>query len=262
MPHTFRLAILAATLLVAVPTAAQTAPRELRVRMGQLGSAVARGDEGTEIIRFFPRNSPLEIVRIPGPGGAAGPVLRRVLPPDSVRSHLESTDVMCAFGGALGEMSDRWVYAGGGRFRARGRDAGHSRSIEWARERGSWVVRRITEAYPIFPRVLGTPVGELSRDTSAYSWLPEERRYGAATEWYRTHLPIIASGRQLTKYGPPRRLGRHELDRVGTLGVVPFFAEKGTAHAPDVVYALVGPDEYQPYQDVSDTFEDICGTWW
>ena len=262
VPHTFRLAILAAALLAAFPTAAQTAPRELRARMGQLGSSVAEGDEGTELIRFFPRYSPLEIVRVPDPGGAPGPVLGRVLPPDSVRAHLESTDVMCAFGGALGDMTDRWIYAGRGRFTARGRDARPPRSIEWARERGSWVVRRITEEYQIPRRVLGTPVGEFSRDTSAYSWLPEARRYGAATEWYRTHRPIIVSGRQLTKYGLPRRLGRHELDLVGTLGVVPFFAEKGTAHALDVVYALVGPDEYQPYQDVTDTLEDICGKWW
>lgn len=262
MPHTFRLAILAAALLAAVPAAAQTAPRELRVRMAQLASGLGEWDEATKIIRFFPRDSPLVIVRTPDPTGAAGPVLRRVLSPDSVRAHLENMPTMCAFGGAMIGMTGQWRYEGRGRFTPSGRDAGSTRSVEWARERGLWVVRRITEEYYIPRHLLGTAVGEISRDTTAYAWLPEERRYAAATGWYRAHQPVFIAGRRLAKYGLPRRLGRDELDPVGTLGVVPFFAEKGTAHAPEVVYALVGPDEYQPYQDVADTLEDFCGEWW
>lgn len=83
MPHRLGLAILAgAALLAAVPAAAQTAPRELRVRMAQLADALAEGDEGTTILRFFPRYSPLAIVRTPDPG----PVRSRVLHPDSVRA--------------------------------------------------------------------------------------------------------------------------------------------------------------------------------
>ncbi|CAA9312190.1 MAG: hypothetical protein AVDCRST_MAG68-1429 [uncultured Gemmatimonadetes bacterium] len=212
--------------------------------MGQLGRALATGDGGKTIIGFFPRHSPLEIVRAPLSG--SGPVLRRVLRPDSVRAHLEGTEIMCAFGGAMGGVAE-WGYMGGGRFATRGRHVDAIRLLEWTRERGSWVVLRITERYHVFPRVLGTEIGEISRDTTTYADLPEERRYGAATEWYRTHQPVIIAGRRLTRHGPPRRLGRDELDPVGTLGAVPFFAEKGTAHAPDVVYALVGSDEYQPY---------------
>ena len=261
MPHTFRLAILAA-LLVAVPAAAQTAPRELRVRMGQLGRALAEEPEGTAIIRFFPRRSSLVIERIPDPGGAAGPVLRRVLRPDSVRAYLKETNLMCAFGGALEGAREGWRYVGRGRFTPLDRDGGPLRFVEWTRERGSWVVRRITEEYYIGRRVLGTPMGEISRDTTAYAWLREERRYGAATEWYRSDKPVILGRRWLVKYGLPRRLARAELDRVGTFGVVPFFAEKGTAHAPQVVYALVGPDEYQPYQKDYTTWADVCEEWW
>jgi hypothetical protein len=262
VPHTFRLAILAVALVVAVPAAAQTAPRELRVRMGQLDRALAKGDGAAKIIRFFPRDSPLTIVRTPDPAGAEGPVLRRVLRPDSVRAHLESTDGGCAFGGVIGLVTGEWRYVGRGRFTSRARGAGATLSLGWARERGVWVVRQITEKYYIPRRLLGTAAGELSRDTTAYAWLPEERRYAAAMEWYRTHEPVIVAGRRLMKYGLPRRLGRHELDPVGTLGVVPFFAEKGTGHAPEVVYALVGPGKYQPYQRTGDTLEDICGEWW
>lgn len=262
MPHTFRFAVLVAALLIPFSAAAQTAPRELRVRMGQLRSVQEGGNEGTTIIRFFPRDSPLVIVRTPDPDGAAAPVLRRVLRPDSVRAQLASTDVMCAFGGAIGGVTHRWRYVGGGRFTSRERDGRPNRSIEWARERGIWVVRRITEEYYVSRRVLGTAIGEISRDTTAHASLPEEQRYAAATEWYRTHKPVIFAGQWLMKYGLPRRLGRDELDAVGTLGVVPFFAEKGTAHAAEVVYALVGPNEYQAYQDTADTLEDICGKWW
>ncbi|HEX8360949.1 MAG TPA: hypothetical protein VF613_12615 [Longimicrobium sp.] len=262
MPHAFRLAILATVLLAAAPAAAQTAPRELRVRMAQLDRVKAEGARGTRIIGFFPRYSPLEIVRIPSPEGAAGPVLRRVLRPDSVRVHLESKDVACAFGGMLFWVIDRWSYEGRGRFTPQGRHLGAIRSLEWARERGAWVVRRITEEYYVPRRVLGTAVTEISRDTTAYAGLPEERRYARVTEWYRKNLPVFIAGRRILKYGVPRRLGRDELDAVGTLGVVPFFAEKGMAHAPEVLYALVGPDEYQTYQYSGDTLDDICGEWW
>ena len=183
VPHTFTLAIFAAALLVAVPAAAQTAPRELRVRMGELGRELADGGEGTKLIRFFPRHSPLTNESTPDPDGAAGPVLRRVLRPDSVRAHLEGTPVMCAFEGALGPVTPPWRYAGGGWFTSRGR-YGSAWSLKWVRERGLWVVRQITEEYHISRPLLGRPVGEISRDTPAYSWLPEERRYAGATEWY------------------------------------------------------------------------------
>ena len=151
---------------------------------------------------------------------------------------------------------------GRGRFTPPGREAGRPRLVEWTRERGSWVVRRIAEQYHIPRRVLGTGIHEISRDTTAFAGLPAERRYAAAMEWYQSHDPVVLNGRRLVKYGLPRRLGRDELDPVGTFGVVPFFAEKGTAHAPEVVYALVGPDEYQPYQKGHDTLEDFCGEWW
>lgn len=262
MPYTFRLAVLVAALLAAVPAVAQTAPPELRERMGQLGRALAEGGGGTKIIRFFPRHSPLTVVRTPDRSGAAGPVLRRVLRPESVRAQLDSTDVMCAFGGALEGVTGRWRYAGGGRFISPDPDASPARSLDWVRERGSWVVRRITDGYYIPRRVLGTAIGEISRDTAAFAYLPQEQRYAAATEWYRTHEPVLVAGRRLAKYGLPRRLGRDQLEAVGTLGVVPFFAEKGTAYPPEVVYALIGPDEYQPYQKDYDTLEDICGKWW
>lgn len=191
VPHTFTLAVVAAALLATVPAAAQTAPRELRVRMAQLGRELA----------------------------------------------------------------------GGGRFTSRGREDGSPWSLRWARERGHWVVREITGEYHIPRRVLGRPIGEISRDTTAYAWLPEERRYATATEWYRSHRPVIVGGRWLMKYGLPRHLGRDEMDPVGRLGVVPFFAEKGTAHAPEVVYAPVGPGEYQPYLSTVHTLKDMCGGW-
>ena len=49
---------------------------------------------------------------------------------------------------------------------------------------------------------------------------------------------------------------------MGALSVVPFFAETGTAYPPEVVYALVGRDEYQRYQKVHTTLKDLCGKWW
>lgn len=230
--------------------------------MGQLSRALEGGSEGADIIRFFPRDSPLTIVRAPSPRGAAGPVLRRVLRPDSVRAHLEDTDAGCAFGGALFGMTGGWRYTDRGRFTRQRRDPTPFHSIDWVRERGTWVVRQITEEYFRPRRVLGTAVGEISRDTTAYAWLPEERRYAGGMEWYRTHRPVLVDGRMLMKYGLSRHLSRDELEAVGTLGAVPFFAEKGMARYPDVVYALVGPGEYQPYQRSGDTLEDICGEWW
>jgi hypothetical protein len=258
-----RLAALAVGIFVCGPAAAQAAPHELRVRMGQFVQALSDSDGGTGgIIRFFPRHSPLTIERVPDPSGAMGPVLRRVLHPDSARTHLENSDLGCAFGGALGMVTDEWHYMGAGRFAPRSRGDRGRLSLEWVRERGVWVVRRITEAYYIPRRVLGTAVGEMSRDTGAYSWLPEERRYAVATEWYRTHQPIAVAGRRLVKYGLPRRLTRDLLQTAGAIGVVPVFMEKGNTYPPEVVYVLVGPDEYQPYQDTADTVEDICGRWW
>jgi hypothetical protein len=230
--------------------------------MGELGRAMQSGHEGESIIRFFPRDSPLVIVGTPDPGGAAGPVLHRVMPPDSVRAHLEGENLMCAFGGALGGVSDRWRYAGRGRFEPPIRDVGDARAVEWTIERGRWVVGRITVDYYTPRPVLGTGVDEISPDTAAYSSLPEERRYASRTEWYLTHRPVTIAGRRLFKYGLPRRLSRHELEPLGTLGAVPFFAEKGGTQRPQVVYALVGPDEYQPYQNDADTLEDFCGSWW
>lgn len=250
-----------AAAVFAVSASAQTAPRDLRSRMAQLGHAIEREDDASRLLRFFPRESALVVERTPNPAGAAGPVLRRVLSPDSVRSHIEDTIGGCAFGGALGELQGRWVYVGQGRFVPRTR-GGTVRLVEWARERGSWVVRRIVEDYAIPRRLLGTAIDEVSRDTAAYAWLPEERRYAAATDWYRNNEPIVVAGHRIVKYGLPRRIGRDELEPIGSLGVVPVFIERGSGEPIEVVYVLVGPGEYQPYQDESDTVEDICGKWW
>jgi hypothetical protein len=247
-------------LLCAAPAAAQTAPADLRQRMRQFEAAGERGEDA--LIRFFPRNTPLEVVRTPDPDGAAGPTLRRVLAPDSVRAHLERAGTGCAFGGTLLQWADGWRYVGGGRSAARGAHVGRGSSIQWGRERGTWVVRRITEEYHIPRRLLGTAVGELSRDTTAWAWLPEERRYATLTDWYRTHQPLTFRERRWVKYGLPRVLDRGALEPLGTFGVVPVFVEKGRAGAAEVLYALVGPGEYQPYQIHGDTIEDICGKWW
>ena len=49
------------------------------------------------------------------------------------------------------------------------------------------------------------------------------------------------------QYGPPRVLDREELRRVGVLGRVSVYAERGET-AEEVLYIPISPGEYQPYQ--------------
>ena len=90
----------------------------------------------------------------------------------------------------------------------------------------------------------------VKRNRVAGAGLPIERTFATTTRWYADHLPIEVDGRLLNKYGLVRPLGADEVERFGSVGLVPIFVERGVEGSPEVVYALTAIGQYQPYQNM------------
>jgi hypothetical protein len=259
--------LLAASLLCALPAAAraQDAPAGLRQRMEAFARALREQEPMVRIASFFPRDSAWEFVETPD-RKAPGAVVRhhRFEPDGTLRAISEGGPVCSSFGGVIGDvgpvetalvmqaMQSRrpWRYVGRLRFVPPGARAGAPNFVEWRRERGAWVVSRVGEPYHYVPRVIGRVPPDPTRDTTAGNGLPLERRLAAGTRWFRDNEPIIVAYRRYIKYGLPRPLADSLLVRYGSVGVVPVFVERGERERDlwPVVYVLVTPGEYQPYE--------------
>ena len=116
--------------------------------------------------------------------------------------------------------------------------------VEWRREDGEWVVSAFGDEDFHSPRLLGVEANTVSRDTLL---APEGAAYAAGQAWFVDRRPILMDARIYIQYGPPRVLDREELRRVGVLGRVSVYAERGET-AEEVLYIPISPGEYQPYQ--------------
>jgi len=260
-------ALLAASLLSLLPTVASTqnAPPELRRRMDAFTRALREMEPMERIASFFPRGSAWEFVETPNRKAPGAAVLRRRFDPASTLPAISEGGPICgSFGGVTGDvgaaetalvmqaMASRrpWRYLGRGRFVPPGASADSPGFVEWRREHGAWVIGRIGEEYWYQPRLIGRERPDVTRDTTVGNGLPLERRLAADTRWFRDSEPINIAGRRYIKYGLPRTLDDSLLKRYGTLGVVPIFKERGAVErgSPSVIYVLVAPGEYQPYQ--------------
>lgn len=260
-----RRAVLAAALLcaLAAEVRAQAAPAELRWRMDAFARALREQEPMARIASFFPRDLAWEFVQTPDRAGA--PVRRRSFEPASTLAAISEGGPICSsFGGVVGNVGPAetvlvmqatesrrpWRYVGRLRFVPPGARTGSPNFVEWRRERGAWVVSRVGEPYHYSPRLIGRQPPGPTRDTTAGNGLPLERRLAAGTRWYRDNETIRVAGRRYTKYGLPRALADSALERYGSLGVVPVFVERNwRGREPvEVVFVLVAPGEYQPYE--------------
>jgi hypothetical protein len=256
-----RIAAAALLLTLATPAAAQTAPAGLRQRMDAF-TAVLRDPAPTErIASFFPRRAEWEFVDTALRPGLAPVVTRtRIGPGRTLAAIRDGGDLCESFvrrGGEHGSSETSmvmqaqlpWRYAARHRFVPRGRRADWPGFVEWMREDGAWVISRIGEANDYWPKVLGIRAGpRITRDTLAGIGLPAERRFATATQWFADRRPLHFMDELYVVYHLPRRLFDHEIERFGSVGVVPVFIERDPTVGREVVYVLTGPGEYQPYQ--------------
>ena len=214
------------------------------------------------IASFFPRQGEWEMVRTPDRVAPGAVVERHRFSPGNTLAAISYGGPVCdSFGGVTGDIGPaggvivmqahgerRWRYVGRSRFVPPGRRADSPIYVEWIRENGAWVVSRIGEEYWYAPRVIGEPAERhVTRDTTAGSGLPMERRYGSRAAWFIDSRLIEVEDHLYVKYGLPRTIDAGLLVRFGSVGVVPVFVEPAAARVPEVMYVLVGPDEYQPY---------------
>jgi hypothetical protein len=132
---------------------------------------------------------------------------------------------------------------GGTRFVPPGEPARSPAYVEWRLEDGEWVVSSIGDEQ-IYQRPRRPMRNEVTRDRRPG---PDDGVYAAGAEWYVMNEPIAFNGNRYVKYGLPRPLAAHEIERVGTLGGVAVYAEAASERM-EVLYVAVGPGSYQPYQ--------------
>ena len=271
--------LLTATLLAALSAdaAAQSAPAGLRQRMDGFLAALRSEAPLSTIRGFFPRDSAWELVRVPDSRSPYARVLTFRVAADSTFATISEGGRACdsfggVFGGEVGPIETTmgmqarihrrpWRYLGRLRFVPPGEPATSSTYVEWRRERGTWVLSRAGELYYYSSPVLGESASYLaSRDTTAGNGLPLERRLAAGTQWFRDSEPIFVANSRYTKYGLPRPLPDSLLVRYGSVGTVPVYVERGVAsrYVGEVIYVLVNPGEYQPYQGIG--HGSICRT--
>ena len=267
MPRHLRISSAAAFLSVsmsAVPGAAQ--PAELRSRVDEFVTALREMEPMEKIASFFPRRGVWEFVETPDKVAPGARVSRRRFGPEHTLTAIREGGPLCgSFGGVRGDVGahegvlvgqvqmnkGRWVHAGGNRFVPPGKGARSPIFLEWTREDGRWVISRVGEEFWYSPRVRRDPDWPVvRRNLVAGAGLPIERTFATTTQWYADHLPIRVDGRVLNKYGLVRPLGADEMERFGSVGLVPIFVDRGGVGPPEVVYALTGIGQYQPYQNM------------
>lgn len=155
--------------------------------------------------------------------------------------------VETVFGMQVRMHDEPWRRVRGTRFVPRGEPDDSPTFIEWRREDGAWVVSAFGDRprYKYSPRVLGRHRGMIVPDLAV---MPSPPVYAPETEWYRANRPITLGRVAYIKYGIPRPLAPAELSRIGLLGRVVIYAEKGETRAPAVLYVPVDASHYQPYQ--------------
>ncbi|HEX6372847.1 MAG TPA: hypothetical protein VF006_28250 [Longimicrobium sp.] len=251
--------------LAALPPAARTQTRApaaeapLAARMQAFLDALNEGDLAP-VAAFFPRRG--EWARVRTWGGRS-----RGERTETARFAAAETPRAIAAGGAACEsfaqpageygpvegalamqaMMNRsgWRRVRGNRFVPPGEDARSPVFVEWRREDGRWVVSAYGEEYPDFPRLLGTPVSMISRDTLIAA---EGAAYAADAPWFVQNTPITFEGWRYVRYGLPRRFEPGALARLGSLGRIAVYARAGDTRAPEVLMVPVRPGELQVYQ--------------
>ena len=111
---------------------------------------------------------------------------------------------------------------------------------------GGLACRRAVRLHPARDRV--DVHDRATLDTSAGNGLPLERRLASAQPWYLDRGPITIAGRRYIQYGLPRPLDEGLLRRYGSVGGVPVYVERAGDGGAEVVYVLVAPGQYQPYE--------------
>lgn len=135
-----------------------------------------------------------------------------------------------------------WRRVGGNRFVPPGAPAGSPVFVEWQREDGRWVIAAFGDADVFERQLLGRPAHPVSADTSL---VPENAAF-AQPDWY-TITPIL--GWRYVKYGQPRPLAPERVERIGVLGRVSVYVERGKGpELREIIYLPVAPGQFQPYE--------------
>lgn len=250
-----RLFSLIAILTLATPLGAQAG---LEARMQALLDTLAEGSTAGAAA-FFPRRGEWAMVTTwrGGPAGVrtrarrfSGAETPRIIGPGG-----ELCDSFTRPGGEYGPpegvlamqaMMHRsgWRRVRGSRFVPPGKDASSGSFVEWRREDGAWVVAAFGEEHRHFPRVLGTPVGMITRDTVP----PAGVAYAADAPWFARNEPITFEGFRYIRYGNPRAVLPDTMARIGSLGRIPVYAPAGHTRAPQLLVLPVRPGEFQLYE--------------
>lgn len=158
--------------------------------------------------------------------------------------------VETVFGMQVRMHREPWRRVRGTRFVPHGEPDDSPTFVEWRREDGRWVVSAFGDRshYVHVPRVLGEARGMIARDLVV---TPSPPRYAAETEWFRNNQPITLGRTRFIKYGLPRPMDPAELSRIGLLGQVVIYAERGKAKRPDVLYVPVEASTFQRYENTA-----------
>lgn len=275
MPRNRIRALVALLTLAAVPLAAQgearasAAEATLSGRMQGFLDALVEGDL-EPVAGFLPRRGEwmrirtwrgapsradrADTLRIAGAEtrrviGAGGAACESFLQPGGEYGPPEGVLMMQAMMNPSG-----WRRVAGNRFVPPGEDARSAVFVEWGREDGRWVVSAYGEEHHYFPRLLGTPVSMVTRDTVP----PAGLAYADGAPWFVENRPITFEGWRYIKYGMPRPLAPGELARIGSLGRMAVYAEPDRTRAPEVLFIPVRPGEYQPYESFRPSGGGVC----
>ena len=144
---------------------------------------------------------------------------------------------------ALADTSG-WRRVGASRFVPPGEADASPTFVEWRREDGRWVVASFGDTHiALPPGWVRPPRGMIERTTRT-----PPPAYAGGTQWYRDKVSITFEGTHYLQYGIPRPIPLDTLTRIGLLGNVAVYTEKGDSRVPTVIYLATGPAEFQPYQ--------------
>jgi len=251
----YRVAALAALVSahVAPPLAAQRAG--LDARMAGLQRAVD-SDRRDSVAGFFPRSgswSWVQTVRQPRTDAIVMVGRWRFSPADA-RRVIGEGGPLCSFfepmseGGygpfegrlgirRSGEARRVWRRARPHRFVPPDEPDDSRTFVEWRREAGRWVISAVGQETVFLPR------SQVQRGAPGSA-----TRYATDAEWHRQNTPIVLDGFLYVRYGFPRPLFPHEIERIGASDGVPAYVARGDTVKPDVVYVPVDASSFQPYQ--------------